>query len=402
MSNPFSDPKNYIIIGCKPYYVSSLIDEFGNTIVKLVPWQRSQISIDMSYNLKKIRSIKHYTDMVCVPDNMNYSRVIGNSYNSYSPLPMVPSEGDCSHILDLFKHIFGEQYELGLDYIELLYWKPKQTLPILLLVSRERNTGKTTFLNFMNSFFGANMVICPNSALSSKFNSYWAGKLIVGIDETFLETKKDTERLKDLSTSKTVALEAKGKDTIFVDNYLKFILASNNINVPVLIEPEETRYWVREVPKLEKDIPNFLEILRSEIPAFMFYLKNRKPVLPEPLSRMWFPPEIIETQALKRIKQMCRPDDEVFLAEALLDVMKKHNLTTIKATRGDILKFIEIHNIHIEKIRTILAKRWQLRAAYDNLSYECYLFGRPEKKTGRYFTFRKEDIIKVIPEFSKE
>jgi len=43
------------------------------------------------------------------------------------------------------KHIFGDQIELGLDYLQLLYQKPVQILPIVCLVSKERSTGKTTF-----------------------------------------------------------------------------------------------------------------------------------------------------------------------------------------------------------------------------------------------------------------
>ena len=46
-------------------------------------------------------------------------------------------------------HIFGDQYELGLDYLQILYTMPQQKLPILLLVSEERNTGKSTILNFL-------------------------------------------------------------------------------------------------------------------------------------------------------------------------------------------------------------------------------------------------------------
>ena len=38
-------------------------------------------------------------------------------------------------------HIFGEQYELGMDNLQLLYLCPDQKLPILLLVSEERQTA---------------------------------------------------------------------------------------------------------------------------------------------------------------------------------------------------------------------------------------------------------------------
>ncbi len=62
-------------------------------------------------------------------------------------------QGDFPNIKKLVSHIFGEQYELGMDYLQLLYLRPVQKLPILLLVSEERNTGKTTFLNFLKALF---------------------------------------------------------------------------------------------------------------------------------------------------------------------------------------------------------------------------------------------------------
>ncbi len=69
------------------------------------------------------------------------------------------------------RHIFGSQYDLGLDYLQLLYTMPLQKLPILLLVSEERNTGKSTFLNFIKALFEANVTFNTNESFRSQFNS---------------------------------------------------------------------------------------------------------------------------------------------------------------------------------------------------------------------------------------
>lgn len=63
--------------------------------------------------------------------------------------------------MKLIHHIFGEQFELGMDYMQLLNAKPTQKLPILLLVSEERDTGKTTFLNFLKAVFEDNVTFIP-------------------------------------------------------------------------------------------------------------------------------------------------------------------------------------------------------------------------------------------------
>ena len=64
-----------------------------------------------------------------------------------------------------------------MDYLQLLYLQPIQKLPILLLVSEERNTGKSTFLNFLKALFQNNVTFNTNEDFRSQFNSDWAGKL---------------------------------------------------------------------------------------------------------------------------------------------------------------------------------------------------------------------------------
>ena len=46
-------------------------------------------------------------------------------------------------------------------------------------------------------------------------------------------------------------IEAKGKDLCEVQFFGKFIMCSNNEDTPVLIEPGETRYWVRKINPLK-------------------------------------------------------------------------------------------------------------------------------------------------------
>ena len=94
---------------------------------------------------------RHFVSFCNMPDHKNYNRVIetdsGNRYyNRYFPFEHTPEQGSCSNILSFVKHIFGNLYELGLDYIKLLYEQPTQKLPVLCLYSAENSTGKKSFL----------------------------------------------------------------------------------------------------------------------------------------------------------------------------------------------------------------------------------------------------------------
>ena len=110
-------------------------------------------TIRQDYGRDNIPPIAKYNGFCTVPSHTSYQKEIAGFYNLYEPIDHVPAEGDFSDIEKLLHHIFEEQYELGLDYMQLLYMQPTQKLPILLLVSEERNTGKTTFLNFLKAIF---------------------------------------------------------------------------------------------------------------------------------------------------------------------------------------------------------------------------------------------------------
>jgi len=140
-----------------------------------------------------------------------------------------------------------------MDYLQLLYLQPVQKLPILLMVSEERNTGKSTFLNFLKAVFQNNVTFNTNEDFRSQFNADWAGKLLIVVDEVLLNRREDSERLKNLSTTLSYKVEAKGKDRDEISFFAKFVLCSNNELLPVIIDVGETRYWVRKIERLKSD-----------------------------------------------------------------------------------------------------------------------------------------------------
>ena len=142
---------------------------------KRVVWNNSTLRQD--YGKNYLATVPKYDGFCTVPNHLNYQKEIEGFLNLYEPIEHKPQQGDFSHIQSLMRHIFGEQYELGMDYMQLLYLQPTQKLPIVLLVSEERNTGKSTFLNFLKAVFENNVTFNTNEDFRSQFNSDWAGKL---------------------------------------------------------------------------------------------------------------------------------------------------------------------------------------------------------------------------------
>ena len=165
------------------------------------------------------------------------------------------------------------------------------------MVSEERNTGKSTFLNFLKAVFQNNVTFNTNEDFRSQFNSDWAGKLLIVIDEVLLNRREDSERLKNLSTTLSYKVEAKGKDRDEISFFAKFVLCSNNELLPVIIDVGETRYWVRKIERLKSDDTDFLQKLKAEIPAFLYFLQHRT-LSTNKESRMWFAPQLTFTPAL--------------------------------------------------------------------------------------------------------
>lgn len=163
------------------------------------------------------------------------------------------------------------------------------------------------------------MTLNANEEFRSHFNSYWAGKLIVAIDEVLLDKKEDSEKIKNLSTAKYYKVEAKWKDKEEVEFFGKFILCSNNEESFVKIDSNEIRYWVRKIPSLGTNInPNLLDDLKKEVPFFVYFLSNRS-ISVKKESRMWFTKAQIHTEALDVLIRGNKTSVEKELEELLKD-----------------------------------------------------------------------------------
>ena len=300
-------------------------------------------------------------------------------------------------------HIFGKQYNLGLDYLQLLFLQPLQKLPILLLVSEERNTGKSTFLNFLKAVFGDNVTFNTNEDFRSQFNSDWAGKLLIVVDEVLLNRREDSERLKNLSTTFNYKVEAKGKDRTEIAFFAKFVLCSNNEYLPVIIDAGETRYWVRKINPLQNDDTNFLQKLKEEIPAFLFFLTQRE-LSTEKESRMWFNPKLTHTAALQKIIRSNHNRLEIEMAELFLDIMSNMNVESVSFCLNDLMTLLIYSQIKAEKhqVRKVVQEVWKLTSAPNSLSYTAYEIAptrdchyETKRKIGRFYTITKEQLTAI-------
>jgi hypothetical protein len=371
----------------------------GSTCDFMVPWSVECIRQDHGKSF--LATIKRYDGFCFVPAHLDYQRDIGNFYNRYQPFEHIPAPGNCCRTLLFLNHVFGEQLDLGLDYLKILLFYPVQVLPILSLVSRERNTGKTTFLNFMKAIFGDNMTINSNEDFRSNFNAEWAHKLIIAVDETLLDRKEDSERIKALSTSRYYKVEAKGVDRQEIEFFGKFILCSNNEDNFINIDPAEIRFWVRKLPVLVNDNKNLLQELKKEIPAFLQYLIER-PFSTQPATRMWFRAEQLSTAALKRVKRYNKSKLETEMALVLLTILdSREEEEGISFCLADMQAWLQkkgFRNYDSNSIKSVLQDGWKLKPVSNSLTYLQYRLGGDgniyeSQQKGRFYTMTKKRVL---------
>ena len=362
--------------------------EIGNMILKVAP---------------------KYLAKTNIPSHIDYQECIDNGdgelfYNIYRPLSHTPTEGDWQHIEKLLRHIFQEQYEMGLDYLQILYEKPLHPLPVLLLVSDDTGTGKSTFCKFLNAMFSENALPLTPEIVESRFNSYWVGKLLGYIEEQADDSndrKKQNAKVKNIVTAETLPSESKGKDPKLAFNFLKIVICSNDEYTPVKIDPNDTRYWVRKVPALSKkeEGTDILDECKKEIPFFLKFLQDRQ-MRYERKNRLWFNPEEMHTDAWRKIVRHSEPSLEQELREILLDIMREqhlemleYDLTTLMAlceklrlpsrlkcsiTRSDLSQILQRWGIG-KATKTATRITYYLRDELNKPSYPCQKVGKKLK-----------------------
>lgn len=391
--------EKYIRVGTTLYKIVQRPLISGDYIEEKIPWSYEALRQD--YGKNNLPEFEKYDGFCIIPNHINYKQVYGTYLNQYEPISHVPCKGEFPYIRMFLEHIFEEQIELIFDYIQLLYTQPTQILPIILLVSTECNTGKSSFLKLLKMIFGKNATFNTNEDFKSQFNSDWANRLLILVDELLLNKMEDTEKIKNLSTANDYKIEAKGKDRREIEFFAKFVLCSNNEKNPIIIPKEEVRFWVRKVKIVENDITNLKELMEKEVPHFLYFLLHRELSTPNE-SRMWFNPKLLETPALNKIKKYNSSKVEIEMASYCGEVMDFLGRNTIQCCSKDFLLVTQNAGLRTDltQIRSILKDNWGIHSE-RNGDYNFYWTGiceefEPVKKKGRFFDIEKSLIDKIL------
>lgn len=393
------DKNPYIRVGTDYYKVIGKRDRYGTIQTILKTWGKEEIKQD--HGKVMITDMAKFDDFTIMPDNKTFSPIIEGCYNlynkfSHSPLDKEVTESDIPTSMVLLRHVFGDQLNLGLRYLKLLYEYPKQILPILTLESKERETGKTTFLNWIQMMFGENSVMISPDELSASFNSMYANKNIIMIDETVVEKTSTLEKLKSITTAKSITVRAKHVQEYSVPFFGKVILCTNKVKDFMRIDDEEIRFWVRKVSVIKEKNTRIEQELFNEIPALLKYL-IQLPEIDFSQSRMVFTEKEIYTEELKVVKEESKSglykDLEIFVE----DFFDKKPCEYFCATAKDIKEhwFKNDSKVSMSYIRKVLIDEVGMTISDKSTRYTPFEdYDRyPMKLNGRFFTFYNNGFV---------
>ena len=152
-----------------------------------------------------------------------------------------------------------EEYEYLKNWIiNKILLKRNETIVVLQSVSQ--GCGKSTVTLLFQEILGSRYVTSSNdcSWLYSTFNSVLENKVVYCIEET-TQTKSSNEwfnasgKLKDFITNPKILITHKFHDTVECNNYIDFIVTSNNYKTMPL-ETENRRYFIPKVSNKDTEI----------------------------------------------------------------------------------------------------------------------------------------------------
>lgn len=378
-------PKNYIRVGTNYHKRIYKTDRYGRKQESLKVWNRETVKEDFPDSTIR-RTIPKFDDFIMVPDNLHHQRKIGDCYNLYSPFQHGCKKGKWKIIRQFLQHVFGNQYKLALKYLQALFLHPEKKLPILVLVSRERETGKTTFIELLLNIFGNNAVLINSQTFESDFNFPYASKNLICIDEACFEKKGSGEKLKSLSTASSVLVNNKFVSPYPLDFFGKFIIASNNEDNFLNIEKDEIRYWVRRLEPIKKKNTQLLKKMVSEIPALLYHLTQMEP-LDFSKSRQLFTSREIGNDSLSKVVEESRSYAYKELKESFTEMFANNNITDeyVNATLTDIKDkfFPNNHKISRIQIKKALEDEFCFKNGVGLRRYVPFGIANTSSKTGR-------------------
>lgn len=250
-----------------------------------------------------------------------------------------------------------DHYKWVMAWLADIFQNPADKPGTALVLRGQMGIGKGAFASHIGKLLGKHYCTILNSSqIIGKFNGHLADKILMFVDESFWNGEKNGAGiLRGLITESHIACEAKGKDLIMVDSFMRLIVAANDDwAVPVGMNDERRMNVLDVNPRCQRNYAYFTEMVdqlnKGGYEAFMAYLMayEYEPTLPR---------TILKTSALLDQKLHSMPHDMKWWHECLTfgRIMQGDDYWPEKIKCDDM--YLSYHNWCEEnKVRTPLAR----------------------------------------------
>jgi hypothetical protein len=190
---------------------------------------------------------RSYEGLVFAPN-----RDLPRYYNLWKGFAVEPRPGDCmkfiTHVYENICRNDDSLFQWVMAWLANIVQHPDKKSGTSLALRGKMGTGKTKFGAVFGSLLGRHYVsVSDPRYVTGQFNSHLVSCLLLHADEGFWAGDKRAEgKLKDLITGNRQPIEYKGKEPIWVDNYVRLLVTGN----PDWLVPagfEERRFAVLDV-----------------------------------------------------------------------------------------------------------------------------------------------------------
>lgn len=142
--------------------------------------------------------------------------------------------------------------------------KPEVRIIATPVLRSQHGVGKGFLVEtLLSTLIGKSSVaVCGLKDVVGDFNDVVEGKTLLLIDEVYKSKKSTTDALKSFQGNATIPLHRKHKPTITIDNYLNFIITSND-HLPLMLEKGDRRFWIPEFIKHKESVGETGEFINN-------------------------------------------------------------------------------------------------------------------------------------------
>ena len=215
-------------------------------------------------------------------------------FNLFRGWGVEPKKGSCDRILWHIKHVICADDETAneyfLDYLAHMFQKPWEIPRAAIVVKGEEGAGKDTIAKYMHKLVGRYIPkITGQDQFFGNFNGFLKNALFVNIQEAFVGSQQQNEKLKQFVTEDMLRVENKYQNSHDTPNYMRIYITSNNFKVVqasessrrFLVLNARDTYASTGVPAQEKMRQEYFDAIYDEMngngpAALLNFLLNRK------------------------------------------------------------------------------------------------------------------------------